>query len=63
MTNKMTTQNTIKIIRTCKEEGTQEEVSFEYALEKLNGYCNDTETLLIQGEILFTPYAFYQIKK
>lgn len=51
------------IIRTCKEEGTQEEVSFDYAVEKLNGYWNDIENLLIQGKELFTPYATYQLKK
>jgi len=61
---KMKTQEEmIKIIRTCKEKGTKEEVSFDYAVEKLNGYWNDIENLLIQGEELFTPYATYQLKK
>ena len=58
----MTKQNTITIIRTCKEKGTQEEVSFDYAVTKLNGYFNDAENLLIQGEELFTPYATYRLK-
>ena len=59
----MKTEEMIKIIRTCKEKGTQEEVSFNYAVEKLNGYWYDIENLLIQGEELFTPYATYQLKK
>lgn len=58
-----TQEKMIKIIRTCKEKGTKEEVSFDYAVEKLNGYWNDIENLLIQGEELFTPFATYQLKK
>lgn len=59
----MNKEEMIKIIRTCKEKGTQEEVSFDYAVEKLNGYWNNIENLLIQGKELFTPYATYQLKK
>jgi hypothetical protein len=59
----MTKQNTITIIRTCKEKGTQEEVSFDYAVEKLSNYFTDAENLLIQGDELFTPYATYRQKK
>jgi len=61
--NKMEKDEMIKIIRTCKEKGTKEEVSFDYAVEKLNGYWNDIENLLIQGDELFTPFATYQLKK
>jgi hypothetical protein len=51
------------IIRTCKEQGTQEEVSLDYAVEKLSGYWTDVKSLLLDGKELFTPYAFYQLKK
>lgn len=54
--------NEIIVIRTCREKGTKEEVSFEYAVGKLNGYWTDIENLLIKGEELFTPYATYQVK-
>lgn len=54
---------TITIIRTCKEQETQEEVALDYAVEKLSGYWTNAEDLLIQGEKLFTPYAFYQVKQ
>ena len=53
----------IIIIRTCKEQGTTEEVSLRYAIDKLEGYWTNIETLLIKGEVLWTPYATYQIKK
>lgn len=52
----------IKVIRTCREKGTKEEVTFDYAVEKLNGYWIDIEKLLLNGEELFTPFASYQIK-
>jgi hypothetical protein len=59
----MKKQNTITIIRTCKEEGTQKQVSLEYAVRLLNNYCINIQNSLIQGKELFTPYANYQIKK
>ena len=46
---------TITIIRTCKEQGTKEEVTLDYAIEKLRGYWNNSELLLIKGDKLFTP--------
>ena len=54
----------ITIIRTCLEKGTTEEVSFEYAIEKLQGYWkdNDIKTLLLKGQVLWSPYANYQLK-
>jgi len=51
-----------KIIRTCQLTGTEEEVTFQYALEKLNGYWVDIEEMLLQGKLLFTPYATYKLK-
>lgn len=51
------------VVRTCKEQGTKEEVSFEYAVEKLSGYWTDVENLLMEDNELFTPYATYQLKK
>ena len=55
----------ITIIRTCKEQGTKEEVSIEYAVEKLNGYWIETEIAegLMNGEEFFTPYETYKLKK
>ena len=55
----------IKIIRTCKEQGTKEEVSIEYAVEKLNGYWIETEIAegLMNGEEFFTPYETYKLKE
>jgi len=58
----MKKQKAITIIRTCKEKGTQEEVSLDYAIQKLNGYFTDIENSLIQGNELFTPYATYSVK-
>jgi hypothetical protein len=58
----MKKEEMIVIIRTCKEQGTKEEVSFEYAVEKLSGYWVGAENLLMQGAELFTPYANYQLK-
>ena len=55
----------ITIIRTCRDQGTKEEVSLEYAIEKLQGYHwkeNDIKTLLLKGQILWSPYAYYQLK-
>lgn len=54
--------NEIIVIRTCREKGTKEEVSFEYAVEKLNGYWTDIQNSLLKGEELFTPFAIYQVK-
>ena len=53
----------VKVIRTCREKGTEEYVSLEYAVQKCDGYWNDSKILLIQGEELFTPYATYKIEK
>ena len=55
----------ITIIRTCKEQGTKEEVSIEYAVEKLNGYWIETKIAegLMNGEEFFTPYETYKLKK
>lgn len=62
----MTNQEVI-IIRTCKELETCEEVSLSYAVEKLQGYFYDSidnsiESQLLNGDILFTPYALYKLK-
>ena len=55
----------IKVIRTCKQTGKKEEVSFEYALGKLTGYWmkKETEKMLLSGQMLWTPFAEYQIAK
>ncbi len=58
------TMEKITIIRTCLEEGTTEEVSLEYAVQKLQGYWekNYIKTLLLKGQMLWSPYANYQLK-
>jgi hypothetical protein len=50
------------VIRTCKENGSQEEVSFQYAVEKLKGYWIEVENMLMSGNVLDTPFANYQLK-
>jgi len=61
--------NEIIVIRTCREKGTKEEVSFEYAIKRLNGYWSERDSIwtdiqnsLLKGEELFTPFAIYQVK-
>jgi hypothetical protein len=53
----------VTIIRTDRETGKQEQVSLSYAVQKLQGYWDDSKIteMLMQGNVLFTPYADYQI--
>ncbi len=62
--NKQKTMEKITIIRTCRDQGTKEEVSLEYAVQKLQGYWekNYIKTLLLKGQMLWSPYANYQLK-
>jgi len=52
------------VIRTCRERGTTEEVSIEYALQKLEGYWAKDSILpmLAEGQTLLSPFAEYRIK-
>ena len=52
------------VICTCPESDTVEEVSMEYALEKLDGWWkkNDILPVLAAGDTLWTPDAQYRVK-
>lgn len=51
----------LNVIRTDKETSEQELVTLDYAIEKLTGFWNNIEELLLKGEELFTPYATYKL--
>jgi len=53
----------IKVRQTDKESGVSEIVSLEYAIEKLENWwkAETIEPMLIDGQIMFTPYYTYQI--
>jgi hypothetical protein len=55
----------IKVIRTCRETNKKEQVSMDYALEKLGGWYikSEIEQMLLLGHLLYTPYAYYEIEK
>lgn len=52
-----------KVRQTDKESGGNEIVSLEYAIEKLENWwkAETIETMLLDGQIMFTPYYTYQI--
>lgn len=52
-----------EIIRTDLENNQETIISMEDAIDKLSGYWQDDKikTLLLNGEILFTPYANYKL--
>lgn len=58
------TSESLVVIRTCRERGTTEEVTIEYALQKLEGYWDKGSIfpMLAEGQTLCSPFAEYRIK-